>query len=303
MSYKKIVIAGGTGFLGKLLLPEILNIYDEVVVLTRKRAIGTDQLRYVTWDAKTFSGWESELDGADVLINLTGKCVDCRYTETNKLKILNSRLNATHILQKAVDACVYPPKVWLNASSATIYRDATDREQSETSGELGEGFSVEVCKEWEKAFFTSVKNVQTRKIALRIGIVISNKGGAFPKLKTIAQMGVKWLGSGAQKMSWIHEKDFVRGIFHLIHHPTLEGSINLTSPQPLTNKQFIELIHQKYSLPSLVSIPQAILEFGAFFIRTETELILKSRWVVPSILLQSGFTFELPDWKHALQNL
>lgn len=298
--FKKLIIAGGTGFLGKLLINRFREEYDEIVVLTRKRSIGEERLRFVHWDGKSMTGWEKELEGADVLINLTGKCVDCRYNEENKAQILESRLASTKVLQKAIQECVYPPEVWLNASSATIYKEAFEEDQDELKGILGNTFSEEVCKKWERSFF-KVKDERIRKVALRIGIVISNKGGGYPKMKSVIQKGIYRFGSGRQMMSWIHEEDFVNAIQFLIEKREVSGCINITSPKPLPNTEFLKEIREYLETPSLLPLQKWVLEFGAFFMKTETELILKSRRVIPRRLLDEGFRFKYENWKNALR--
>ena len=300
--YKKLVIAGGTGFLGQLLITQLRKEYDEIVVLTRKRSIGHDSIRYVQWDAQNLGAWVEELDGADALINLTGKCVDCRYNETNKSQIMNSRVESTRVLEQAVQACIYPPRVWVNASSATIYKDEREKPQMETGGRIGNDFSETVCKNWEAEFFREKTN-KVRKVAVRIGIVISNQGGAFPKIKTMVKLGIRSFGSGQQMMSWIHEEDFVRAISYVLEEDTVEGIVNLTAPTPLTNTEFLKIIGNQIGFNPYLTIQEWMLEIGAVFLKTETELILKSRWVIPDRLEKLGFKFKYLNWTAAAKQL
>lgn len=300
---KKLIISGGSGFLGSLLTHYFGDQFEEIVLLSRKQKPHTNNIRTVLWDAKTFSGWEKEFEGADVIINMAGRSVDCRYNQKNKELIMNSRVDSTRIIGEAIAQCSHPPKVWLNSSTATIYRHSLDKEMSEENGEIGTGFSVNVAKGWEKAFFTS-NTPQTRKVALRTSIVLGKNGGALQPIKKITQLGLGGKqGDGAQKFSWIHQSDFVRSIEFLIHSPALEGPFNIVAPEPSTNTELMQLMRQTLRVPFGLPSPKPLLEIGAFLIRTETELLLKSRNVIPQRLKEEGFIFEQPDLKKALQQL
>ena len=287
---KKIVIAAGTGFLGNVLVSHFKNKAREIIVLTRGNARTNENIRYVHWDAKTMTGWESELEGVDVLINLAGKSVDCRYNERNKNEILASRVDSTVILNKAVLHCTIPPKHWLNSSTATIYRHSVDKQMDEETGEIGFDFSMNVAKMWERAFFQT-ETPKTKKTALRTSIVLGKKGGAFVPLKRLAQLGFGGKqGKGKQFVSWIHEKDFARAVEFIINNG-MEGVVNVVSPTPVQNVEFMEALRVTLNVPFGIPIGKAMLEFGAKLIGTETELILKSRNVTPKRLHEAGFKF------------
>ncbi|MEM9144056.1 MAG: TIGR01777 family oxidoreductase [Bacteroidota bacterium] len=300
---ERIVIAGGSGFLGKILIQHFKDDYDSIVVLTRGRSQKTSSISYVNWDAKYIGPWQLELEGAEALINLTGRSVDCRYTEKNKKIILNSRLDSTKILGVAVGLRKSPPKVWINSSTATIYRHAVNKQMDETTGEIGKGFSVNVAKAWEEVFF-SRKTPNTRKVAIRTSIVLGQQGGALLPLKNLAKIGLGGKqGKGTQKISWIHEKDFARAVAFITANTRISGVLNLASPDPLTNAQFMAQLRKTLGIPIGLTLPKGLLELGAILLGTETELILKSRNVIPRFLQSHGFTFLFPDIARTLKDL
>lgn len=299
---KKLVIAAGTGFLGQALISHFENKVENIVVLTRGKSISKKNVRYVHWNAKTMTGWETELEDADALINLAGKSVDCRYTEENKNEIMTSRIDSTVALNKAVVQCTNPPKHWLNSSTATIYRHSTDKQMDEVSGEIGHDFSMNVAKVWEKSFFKT-ETPQTKKTALRTSIVLGKKGGALIPLKRLAQLGFGGKqGSGKQFVSWIHEKDFTRAVAYILDKE-IEGVVNVVSPTPVQNKDFMEAIRYKVNAPFGIPIGESLLKIGAKIIGTETELVLKSRNVIPKRLTDNGFKFIYADLYKALNRL
>lgn len=295
----KIIIAGGSGFLGNALEKFFTERQNKVIILTRNPKKKND----VFWDARNIENWANELNNADVLINMTGKSVDCRYNEKNKKEILESRINSTKILQKAVENCQNPPKMWLNASSATIYVHAETQLMDEANGIIGDDFSMNICKSWEAAFFEK-KNTNIRKVALRTSIVLGNEDGAFPKLKTITRLGLGGKqGRGNQMISWIHVEDFCKAIEHIINNEKMDGVINITTPNPIKNTDFMQKIRTQMHIPFGIPSPVFVLELAAIFIKTETELLLKSRNVYPKRLLENGFRFSFPSIELALQNL
>ena len=288
---KKIIIAGGSGFLGQLLADYFTQQNTEVVILTRMHREDQHLIRYTKWDGKTIGYWITELEGAEAVINLNGKSVDCRYTTANKQEIYDTRLNATNVLGLAISQCKKPPKVWINASSATIYRHAEDRDMDEATGELGEGFSVDVCKKWERVFFNSA-TPNVRKVALRIATVLGKDGGALKPLKHLVKFGLGGKqGSGKQYFSWVHEQDFVRVVDWVLNNQQAEGVYNVSSLNPLTNQDFMKALRKVMNIPFGMPSPKWMLELGARMIGTETELILKSRRVVPTRLQEEGFVF------------
>lgn len=281
---KRIVIAGSTGFIGQYILSKFKSIGADVRCIDRK---GQD----LRWDNHTEI--IKALDGCDLLINLAGKSVDCRYTETNKRLILESRTNATNTLGNLIDQCKESPKVWMNASSATVYRYAEDRFMDEKDGEIGTGFSVAVVKEWEKAFF-SHSDKGSRMIALRMSIIMG-EGGVYPILKRLVKFGFGGkMGKGTQKFSFMHIEDLYRAILFLYSNQDSEGSYNCSSPEAVSNEVLMKTLRKKVGIGFGLPLSEWMLKFGAIVIGTETELILKSRWVMPARLLSEGFQCQFP---------
>jgi uncharacterized protein (TIGR01777 family) len=299
---KKLIIAAGTGFLGQVLVNHFKNQFEEIVILTRGKSQTKDGIKYVNWNARTFSGWEKELENATVLINLAGKSVDCRYTQKNKKEILLSRIQSTKILNKGILNCQNPPKHWLNSSTATIYRFSLDKPMDETDGEIGNDFSINVALSWEKAFFKT-ETPTTLKTALRTSIVLGKNGGAFIPLKNLAKFGFGGKqGKGNQFVSWIHEDDFANAVDFIIQKE-MTGVINVVSPEPIRNADFMQKLRKAVGFPFGIPMNKFLLEIGSFIIRTETELVLKSRNVIPRRLLENGFEFKFVDINDAFQNL
>ena len=299
---KKLIIAAGTGFLGQVLVNHFKNKFEEIVILTRGKSQTIDEIKYVNWNAKTFSGWEKELENATVLINLAGKSVDCRYTKENKKEILLSRIESTKVLNKAVLNCKNPPKHWLNSSTSTIYRFSLDKEMDEVNGEIGNDFSINVALSWEKAFFKT-ETPNTLKTALRTSIVLGKNGGAFIPLKTLAKIGFGGKqGKGNQFVSWIHENDFANAIDFIIQKE-ITGIINIVSPEPVRNTDFMKKLRKAVGFPFGIPMNKFLLEIGSFFIRTETELVLKSRNVIPKRLLENGFKFKFGNIDETFKKL
>lgn len=303
MEIKKIILAGGTGFLGQAIINRFDNSVTQIIVFSRGKSRKEKNVSYLNWDGITMGDWAIELEGADVLINLTGKSVDCRYNEKNKAEIISSRINATKVLGEAISKTKNPPKVWLNCASATIYRNAEDRPMDEFDGETGTGFSVEVCKLWEQSF-NEAETLKTRKIALRISMVLGKGGGVIPVMTKLVKAGLGGkMGSGKQYISWIHEEDFLNSLVWLINNESASGAYNIAAPDPCRNKDFMKLMRSK--MHKRIGLPAAewMLRIGAFFLGTETELILKSRRVVPTRLLNEGFEFKYPSTEQAMENL
>ncbi|WDF59214.1 TIGR01777 family oxidoreductase [Flavobacterium sp. KACC 22758] len=298
----KLIIAAGTGFLGQVLVHHFKNKFEEIVILTRGKSQTIDGIKYVNWNARTLSGWEKELENATVLINLAGKSVDYRYTKKNKKEILLSRIESTKILNKAVLNCQNPPKHWLNSSTATIYRYSLDKQMNEADGEIGNDFSINVALSWEKAFFKT-ETPKTLKTALRTSIVLGKNGGAFVPLKTLAKIGFGGKqGNGNQFVSWIHEDDFANAVDFIIEKE-MTGVINIVSPEPIRNVNFMQKLRKAVGFPFGIPLNKFFLEIGSFIIRTETELVLKSRNVVPKHLLENGFRFKFGNIDEAFRDL
>ncbi|BFO68817.1 TIGR01777 family oxidoreductase [Chryseobacterium sp. S0630] len=295
----KIIIAGGTGFLGENLEKYFTAKGYQVYILTRN----PQRKNEIYWDAQTIGDWKDNLEKADVLINLTGKSVDCRYHEKNKQEIYSSRINSTRILQKAVDQCSEKPKIWLNASSATIYVHSEKHLNTEENGIVGDDFSMNICKSWEKEFFAG-KNEEIRKVALRTSIVLGNNGGAFPKLKMITKLGLGGKqGRGNQMVSWIHIEDFCKAVEWIMEDEIISGTINVTAPVPVSNENMMKKLRNKMKVPFGLNAPVWQLEIASLFLNTETELLLKSRNVYPEKLIKSGFKFSYSTFDDAILNL
>lgn len=303
MKYHKIVLAGGNGYLGHVLADYYQSKADEVIILSRTSAPAQGNIKTVLWDGKTAGDWAAELKGADMLINLCGKNVNCRYSAKNKAGIFASRLIPTALLGRAISELANPPKLWINITSATIYRHAEDLPQDEATGEIGEGFSVDVCKQWEAAF-DQAKTTSTRKITLRMGMVLGRADSVFPRLLNLVKFGLGGKqGSGQQYVSWIHETDVARSIEFLQDHAELDGIFNCVAPVPVKNVVMMQSIRIAYGRAIGLNTPVWLLKIGAFLIGTEPELVLKSRMVVPGRLLDHGFQFRFKEIGDAVDGL
>jgi len=287
---KKILIAGGKGFLGTALFRYFTNNQNVVWLLTRNPKNKQD----IYWDGKTLGEWTDKIDLADIVINLCGKSVDCRYTEKNKKSILDSRIRPTKILDEAIAKSTTKPSVFINASSSTVYVHSEDTPMTESAGIIGNDFSENIVKAWEAAFFEN-KMEGVKKAALRISFVLGKDGGAIPKLATFAKLGLGGQqGNGKQMISWIHVEDFCVAVDRIIQRDNLQGAINLASPHPVSNKDFMAYFRKIVHAPFHIPQPAWLLEIGTFFLRTETELVLKSRYIHPEVLLEDGFEFKYP---------
>ncbi len=308
----KVVLAGGSGQVGNILAGHFHAKGDGLVVLSRKPAAGTPW-RTAQWDARTPGAWQAEIDGCDVLINLAGRSVNCRYNAKNRAEIRDSRVDSTKVLHQAVAAAQRPPAVWLNASTATIYRHALDRTMDEATGDLGGNepgapetwnFSIDVAKGWEEAFF-GIATPGTRQVTLRSAMTMSpDRGGVFDVFLGLVQRGLGGTNlPGTQFVSWIHDADFCGAVDFLIAHGEMSGPVNLASPNPLPNREFLRLLRQAWGIRFGLPTTRWMLEIGTFLLRTESELVLKSRRVVPGRLLQAGFQFTYPTWPQAAEDL
>jgi len=323
MNNKKIVIAGGTGFIGQA-LAAFFGRNNEVVILGRhvpgdaagaspsltnragkKLLTSADgyHIQYLRWDGlRVEKSWAQAIDGCDLVINLAGKSVNCRYTPKNKQAIFDSRTDSTRAIGLAVRDAVTPPKVWINAASATIYRHAEDHPQDEYMGEFEDDFSVQVCKRWEETF-EQQRAPFTRKITLRIAITLGN-GGVFRPYLRLLKFGLGGRqGNGRQMYSWVHIDDLCRAINWIYERNRLEGVYNVCSPHPVSNRDFMHMLRKasghRIGLPAFTWM----LKLGAWLIGTETELILKSRWVLPTKLQDAGFIFRYTEAEDAIRSV
>jgi uncharacterized protein (TIGR01777 family) len=302
---RKIILAGGSGFLGTALAHTFTAADDEVIVLTRSPKNRADGAREVSWDAKTLGEWAALVDDADAVINLTGKSVDCRHTEKNRRSIIASRVESTRVIGQAIARCAKPPRVWLNASGDAIYKQTLDQavDESGATTEAKDEFPAEVIRQWECAL-NEAATPATRKVALRTTVVFGAENGVFPVLRRLARFGLGGkMGGGKQYVSWILEEDFCRAVEWIITHDNLSSPINLAAPNPLTNAEMMRVMRKTCGAPFGLPATEWMLEIGAFFLRTETELIIKSRRIVPGKLLASGFQFLFPQLENALRNL
>lgn len=300
----KIVIPGGTGQIGGVLRRALTKAGHEVVIVSRSSG--------VRWDGRTLGAWAREVDGADVVVNLAGRSVSCRYTKENLAEMMRSRVESARVVGEAIAKADNPPKVWLQMSTATIYAHRFDAPNDEVSGIIGGhepdapgywAFSIDIAKNWE-AELDNADTPHTRKVALRAAMVMSpDRGGAFDHLSWIARLGLGGaVGGGRQYMSWIHDEDFVRAIALLIREP-IAGPVNLAAPNPLPQQDFMRDLRKAWRVPVGLPATRWMAEIGAAVIGTDTELLLKSRRVVPTRLREAGFEFHFPNWAEAAQNL
>ena len=307
----KVVIPGGSGQVGTILARALHRDGHDVVVLSRSR--DTQPWRVVAWDGETSGNWQRDVDGCDVVINLAGRSVNCRYTAANRDEIMQSRVLSTRVVGQAIAAATCRPRVWLQASTATIYAHRYDRANDEYSGILGGQepdapdtwrFSIDVARAWERAFEEAVVD-GTRKVALRSAMTLSpDAGGVFDTLLGLVRHGLGGsAGDGRQFMSWIHHEDFIAAVRWLIDRDDIEGAVNIAAPHPLPNAEFMQVLREACGVPLGLSAKKWMLEIGAVLMRTETELILKSRRVVPARLLEHGFKFKYPYWPDAALDL
>ncbi len=307
----KIVIPGGSGQVGTLLARDFHAGGDEVVVLSRTPRPAP--WRVALWDAKTIGSWASEMSGADAVVNLAGRSVNCRYSAQKRRDIIASRVNSARVVGEAIAQAAQPPRVWLQMSTATIYAHRFDAPNDDITGILGGAepdvpdtwrFSIEVAQAWEHAL-QEAETPRTRKVALRSAMVMSpDRGGVFDVLLGLVRHGLGGpSGNGRQYVSWIHERDFVRAVRWLLEREDLAGPINLAAPGPLPNCDFMQALREAWGIGFGLPATEPMLEIGAFFLQTETELILKSRRVTPARLPASGFEFEFADWPAAARDL
>lgn len=307
----RIVMPGGNGQVGTLLARYFHARGHDVCVIAR-HATGAPW-RTTTWNGRDLGPWTNEFDGADVVINLAGRSVNCRYTQANRREIMESRTLTTALVGRAIAQVSQPPKLWLNASTATIYRHALDRPMDELTGEIGGNepgaakkwnFSIDVATSWERVYFAQPAP-HTRKVAMRTTLVMNpDRGSIFDTLLSLVRHGLGGtVGDGRQMVSWIYDYDFARAIEFIIQHDELDGVVNIGSPYPIPQREFMRLLRQAWGTRVGLPATRWMLEVATFLMRNESELVLKSRWVLPTRLLQAGFTFGLPHWDDALKEL
>lgn len=307
---------GGSGQIGRMLAAFFQERGHHVTVLTRGPYSAPWQT--VHWDGKNLGSWIDTLEGADACIHLSGKNIDCRYTEKNKRELYESRIGPTRLLNEVIAGLADPPSVWLNASAASIYRHTLDRDIDEATGEIGGGemisahrraprkwdWTVQLIKDWEAAFFATA-TLRTRKIALRTSLVFSpSPGSVFAALSNLVRFGLGGTqGNGKQYVSWMHEADYARAVEFIIEHEEIVGPVNFAAPHPLPNREFMAALREAWNMPNGLPAPAPLMAVGMLVLRTEPELVLKSRRVIPGRLLDAGFEFDFPEWPAAAEDL
>jgi len=313
---KRIVLPGGSGQVGRMLARFFQERGHHVTVLTRGPY--TAPWTTVHWDGQTLGPWVETLEAADVCIHLSGRSINCRYTARNRRELHDSRVGPTRLLHQAFACLANPARLWMNASTATIYRHSLDKAMDEATGEIGGNepiskrrrapkkwnWTVQLVKDWESAFFGTA-TPRTRKIALRTALVFSPApGSVFASLSHLVRAGLGGTqGNGRQMVSWMHETDYARALEFLMDHDEIDGPVNLCAPNPLSNREFMAELREAWGMPNGLPAPAALLAIGMFFLRTEPGLVLKSRYVVPGRLLDAGFQFEFPTWPEAAADL
>jgi uncharacterized protein (TIGR01777 family) len=310
----RIVIPGGTGQMGQMLARNFVAQGHQVSVLSRGPS--SEPWESIYWDGETIGPWTEALEGADVCINLAGRSVNCRWTKKNRAALLNSRIRSTEILGEVISQLAQPPKLWMNASAANIYQQSIEEPVDESSGIVGteiDGapkswqFSMQLSVDWERAFLKT-PTPRTRKVALRTSLLFgAHPGSVFSVMLNLVRMRLGGaVGNGRQYVAWIHERDYARAVEFLIAHEEIECPVNMAAPEPLPNREFMRALRVAWGNGLAVNglpAPAPLLELGAFFLRTESELVLKSRHVVPGRLLEAGFQFEFNDWQSAADDL
>lgn len=303
---KKIILFAANGFIGESIIEYVGQQSEnyQVIAVSRKPIKNLSHtVKQVIWDGKNKGTWAADLEGADLVINLAGRSVNCRYTEKNKAEIFASRLDSTRIIGEAIQDCKQKPACWINIASATIYEHSLDIANTEEKGVIGKGFSVNVCRAWEKQFF-AFKDLPLRQILLRSTIVLGKNGGVYPVLKHLAHFGLGGkMGTGNQLISWIHIHDFCKALFFVFENKKSSGIYNIGSPYPVKNKIFQKELRKSLSIPFFINQPVWMLKVGAMILGTETELILKSRYVFPQNLINEGFSFEFSTIDSCLEEL
>jgi uncharacterized protein (TIGR01777 family) len=307
----KIIIPGGNGQVGTILAKAFHEEGHEVIVLARRAVAAA--WKVLPWDGHTIGPWASAMEGADLVINLAGRSVNCRYTKENMRQMMDSRVQSTRVIGEVIAQCAQPPRVWLQMSTATIYSHRYDTANDDVTGQIGGaepdapaywGYSIQIAQEWERAA-AEANTPATRKVMLRSAMVMSpDRGGIFDVMLGLVRRGLGGTaGDGRQYLSWIHDADFVAAVKWLIEHEELNGPVNLAAPEPLPNREFMRTLREAWGTRLGLPAAKWMLTIGAFFMRTDPELVLKSRRVIPTPLVQSGFNFRFPSWREAARDL
>lgn len=302
---RKLVLAGGTGFLGKALADYFQSSFDEIVVLSRTPQLKSTKIKYVLWDGVNQGDWVQELNGAEVIINLSGRSINCRFNEANKKQILESRVNSTKAIGEAIQSLNQAPKVWINFSASAFYQNAKNGPHDESSKAQGSGFMYDVCKQWEQSF-NAFQLAHTRQIIVRISMVLGKSGGVLPTLLPMVKFGLGGsAGNGQQMVSWIHQDDLCRLTDWLINHPEANGVYHAASPNPVTNSEMMSAFRKACKMPIGIPAPAVAVKLGALIMGTEASLVLDSVNIIPRKVLSGGFTFQFPlisdSFKHLIE--
>ncbi|HEV7299908.1 MAG TPA: TIGR01777 family oxidoreductase [Tepidisphaeraceae bacterium] len=300
----KVILAGGSGFLGQSLLPTLCQRFEQVVVLTRGPSKVDGQVRYVTWDGKTVGPWAAEIEGADAVVNYVGRTVDCRKTPANKRVILESRIDSVRALATALKQVGTTPRVWVQSATAHIYGDTGD-EVLDESAPIGTGFAPEVGTAWEAALARAATELQgCRFVTLRISFVLGRNAGALKTLSRLARLFLGGtVGTGRQYISWIHVADLIAIVMRAIDEPAMHGMYVTTAPEPQPNREFMRSLRRAVGRPWSPPAPASMVRVGSWFMRTDPELALLGRRCVPARLMREGFVFAYPELDKALDDL
>ena len=295
----KIIIAGGTGYLGRVLTGYFIKNKDRVYIITRQKTVFKNKINYINWN----DNWQKELESAKAIINLTGKSINCLFNKRNKKEILSSRINATNLLNEAINACKIPPKIFINASGAAIYKYCLTTIYDENNTTFGNSYLSKICQQWETIFYET-ETPNTRKVAIRITPVLGKGATTIRVIKKIVNLGLGGKqGNGKQYFSWIHESDFVCAIVFIIENKEIKGSVNMTAPNAVSNAQFMRSFRKILKIPFGIPTPNFLLNISKYITKTEPELILESSHLIPEKLKNAGFKFIYPTIEVALSNL
>ena len=298
----RIVLAGGSGFIGQSLSPPLVSKNYEIVVLTRGKSNHHGRIREAHWDGKKLGEWTQFVNGALGLVNLTGRSINTRHTPEHRREIIDSRVDSVRILGEAIGRCMQPPKVFVQLAGVGIYGDKGERICDETTAP-GDDFVSEVCKKWEAAF-DSVDSPSTRKVLLRLGVVLGRNSGFLHVLSRLT----RWLlggqvGEGRQYVSWIHIADLSRMILQAIDQEQFTGVFNATAPNPVTNAELMRALRRALHRPWSPPVPEFAARIGSWLMGTEASLALVSQRCVPKRFLEKNFEFEFPNLREALANI
>jgi uncharacterized protein (TIGR01777 family) len=303
MAQKKIVLAGGTGNIGKLLSPVLADFDYEVIILSRKsKTSSLSNIKYVQWDGESVGEWVDELEDVDALINLSGKSIQCRFTEENKEELLESRVFPTKILGEAIQSLKHPPRLWINFSGISVF-EGVQGFHDEESKNYGSTFLANLTKEWEQSFFQS-EITKTKKVILRLSPVLSRYFGMFKELYPLAKLGLGGqVGNGKQQVCWIHEQDLVKMVLWIVNHESPSMLYHACTPEPASNQEFMKNLRKAVSMPIGLPLPTLFAKIGAYFKGVESDMLLLTNGVKSARPAQEGFQYNYPTTQIAFKHL